>query len=50
MLFSLIGFVVFYSGLAVADVYLMVKYIRLGPDETIGHPVSPLGARDTVTA
>jgi cytochrome d ubiquinol oxidase subunit I len=46
VLFSLIGFVVFYSGLAVADLYLMVKYIRLGPDETIGHPVAAPGWRD----
>ncbi len=29
---SLIGFVVFYSVLAIIEVYLMVKYIRLGPD------------------
>jgi cytochrome bd ubiquinol oxidase subunit I len=29
--FSLIGFVLFYSTLAVVDVYLMVKYVRLGP-------------------
>jgi cytochrome d ubiquinol oxidase subunit I len=29
---SLIGFVVFYTALAVADVYLMTKYARLGPD------------------
>ena len=29
---SLIGFVLFYSVLAVIEVYLMVKYIRLGPD------------------
>jgi len=29
---SLIGFVVFYTGLAIVEVYLMVKYIRLGPD------------------
>lgn len=28
---SLIGFVIFYSGLLVIDVYLMVKYIRIGP-------------------
>jgi len=40
VLLSLIGFVLFYSGLAVADLYLMVRYIRLGPDETIGHPVA----------
>jgi cytochrome d ubiquinol oxidase subunit I len=29
---SLIGFVLFYSILAVVEVYLMLKYIRLGPD------------------
>jgi cytochrome d ubiquinol oxidase subunit I len=50
VLLSLIGFVVFYSGLAVADVYLMVKYIRLGPDATIGHPVAAPGLRSEVTA
>jgi cytochrome d ubiquinol oxidase subunit I len=31
VLFSLIGFVVFYSALLVADVYLLQKFIRLGP-------------------
>jgi len=29
--FSLAGFVLFYSTLAVVELYLMVKYIRLGP-------------------
>ena len=29
---SLIGFAVFYTALAVVDGYLLVKYIRLGPD------------------
>ena len=29
---SLIGFIIFYSSLAVIELYLMVKYIRLGPD------------------
>ncbi len=29
---SLIGFILFYSILAVVEVFLMVKYIRLGPD------------------
>lgn len=29
---SLIGFVVFYTLLAVVEIYLMVKYIRLGPE------------------
>jgi cytochrome d ubiquinol oxidase subunit I len=50
VLFSLIGFVLFYSGLAVADVYLMVKYIRLGPDATIGHPVAAPGVRNEAVA
>ena len=30
--FSLIGFVVFYSLLAIVDVFLMIKYIKLGPE------------------
>jgi cytochrome d ubiquinol oxidase subunit I len=33
VLFSLLGFALFYSALLVADLYLLVKYIRLGPDE-----------------
>ena len=28
---SLIGFVIFYTALLIADLYLMAKYIRLGP-------------------
>jgi cytochrome d ubiquinol oxidase subunit I len=36
--FSLIGFVVFYSALLVADIYLLQKFIRLGPTETIELP------------
>jgi cytochrome d ubiquinol oxidase subunit I len=35
--FSLVGFVIFYTALAVVDVWLMVKYIRLGPDRYLGH-------------
>jgi cytochrome d ubiquinol oxidase subunit I len=30
---SLVGFALFYSCLLVADVYLLLKYIKLGPDE-----------------
>ncbi len=45
VLFSLLGFFVFYSCLLVADVYLMVKYIRLGPDGTLGHAVASPFAR-----
>ncbi|HWA03784.1 MAG TPA: cytochrome ubiquinol oxidase subunit I [Rhizomicrobium sp.] len=48
VVFSLIGFVVFYSGLLVFDVVLMLKYIRLGPDETLGHAVAMPGAREAV--
>ncbi|MBT5659908.1 MAG: cytochrome bd-I ubiquinol oxidase subunit CydA [Rhodospirillaceae bacterium] len=33
VLFSLIGFIVFYTALLVIDMFLMVKYIRLGPPE-----------------
>lgn len=33
VLFTLIGFVVFYSTLLVVDVFLMLKYARLGPQE-----------------
>jgi cytochrome d ubiquinol oxidase subunit I len=50
VLLSLTGFVLFYSGLAAADLYLMVRYIRLGPDETIGHPVAPPRATDEALA
>jgi cytochrome bd ubiquinol oxidase subunit I len=33
VLFSLLGFVLFYSALLVVDLYLLVKYIRLGPED-----------------
>jgi len=32
VLFSLLGFIVFYSILAVVELFLMTKYIRLGPE------------------
>jgi cytochrome bd ubiquinol oxidase subunit I len=32
VLFSLLGFALFYSALLIADLYLLIKYIRLGPD------------------
>ncbi|WP_347261767.1 cytochrome ubiquinol oxidase subunit I [Rudaea sp.] len=32
VLFSLCGFVIFYTGLAVVDFFLMRKYVRRGPD------------------
>ena len=34
--FSLGGFVLFYSALAVVELYLMLKYIRLGPEGHAG--------------
>ncbi len=34
VLFSLLGFGVFYSTLLVVEIYLLVKYIRLGPPES----------------
>ena len=38
VLFSLIGFAVFYSALLAADLYLLIKYIRLGPDDILARP------------
>ena len=38
--FSMGGFVLFYSMLAVVEFYLMIKYIRLGPEAALGLPVS----------
>ena len=35
--FSIAGFVLFYTALAVVDLYLMVKYIRRGPDQYLGY-------------
>ena len=37
--FSLIGFVIFYSVLFVVDVFLIVKYVRMGPEGFLGKPV-----------
>ena len=50
VVFSLIGFFIFYSALLVVDVMLLLKYIRLGPDATLGHPVVPPGAYPLNTA
>jgi cytochrome d ubiquinol oxidase subunit I len=35
VMFSLVGFVLFYTVLAIVDVMLMLKYVRLGPDGTL---------------
>jgi cytochrome d ubiquinol oxidase subunit I len=36
VLFTLAGFVLFYSSLLVVDIFLMQKYIRMGPIEALG--------------
>jgi cytochrome d ubiquinol oxidase subunit I len=38
---TLIGFIVFYTTLAIVDVYLMVKAIRQGPGEAAGSEAMP---------
>jgi cytochrome d ubiquinol oxidase subunit I len=45
---TLVGFVAFYSTLAVVDVYLMVKTVKAGPQEDL--PVQHLDARVLVAA
>jgi len=61
---SLTGFIVFYTGLLIVDVFLMLKYVRLGPTEHwrvpdigAGHPIDggmyyqpPLPAGDAARA
>ncbi len=51
VLFTLVGFVVFYSLLAMIDVYLMVKAVRIGPDALLtGYFQKPTAARSTKLA
>ena len=42
VLASLVGFVAFYSALAGIDVFLIIKYVRLGPYAHEGSALSPL--------
>jgi cytochrome bd ubiquinol oxidase subunit I len=42
VLFTLAGFVLFYSLLLVADVMLMLRYIRMGPVKALGRAESAL--------
>ena len=42
---SLVGFVLFYTVLLVVDLYLMIKYARLGPSETWEVPDFAAGRR-----
>ena len=43
ILFTLIGFVLIYAALMVADIYLLTRFAKAGPDATdrglIGEPV-----------
>ena len=48
VLFTLAGFVLFYSSLAVVDLILMLKYVRMGPVAALGLEHSP--APSTATA
>src|SRR5579871_3245 len=40
VLTSLIGFVLLYSLLAIVEVYLMIKYIRMGPEGSLGPAIA----------
>jgi cytochrome d ubiquinol oxidase subunit I len=46
VLFSLIGFIIFYSSLLVVDFYLLGKYIRLGPDAVLPAKAAQLATGD----
>lgn len=48
VLFTLSGFVLFYSGLAVVDVVLMRKYVLMGPVEALGVKPRSRGSRPVV--
>ena len=41
VLFTLCGFILFYSALAIVDLILMRKYVRMGPVEALGEARSP---------
>jgi cytochrome d ubiquinol oxidase subunit I len=41
VLFTLCGFILFYSALAIVDLILMRKYVRMGPLEALGKARSP---------
>jgi len=43
-LFSLTGFILFYSALLVIDVMLMRKYIAMGPIKALGLEITPVRA------
>jgi cytochrome bd-type quinol oxidase subunit 1 len=40
---TLVAFILFYTALAVVDFYLMIKYIRIGPEKAfLPHDPDPL--------
>lgn len=41
LILSLAGFITFYSILAVIEIYLMVKYIKIGPESLLPKPQTP---------
>ncbi len=41
VLFTLAGFVLFYSSLLIVDIMLMLRYIRMGPVKALGLPETP---------
>jgi cytochrome bd ubiquinol oxidase subunit I len=49
VLFTLCGFVLFYSSLLVIDVMLMGKYVRMGPVEALGGPYPVAGRLATAS-
>ena len=49
IVFSLTGFIVLYTGLLIAEMYLMVKYARLGP-ASLGNLAGPDGSSYFVAA
>ena len=49
VLFTLCGFVLFYSSLLVIDVMLMRKYVRMGPVEALGTAPQPASPRLATT-
>ncbi len=49
VLFTLAGFILFYSSLAVVDFILMRKYVRMGPVEALGQDSSPALAAKTAS-
>ena len=50
VLASLLAFIVFYSALAITDVFLMLRYIRMGPELAIGKHEPAVSTSHAITA